>query len=31
MAHIRNSAAPGSGLWFGYTYDLDGNMTKQQD
>ncbi len=31
LAHIRNSAAPGSGLWFGYTYDLDGNVTKRQD
>ena len=31
LAHIRNSPTLGSGLWFGYTYDLDGNVTKRQD
>ena len=31
MVHIRNSAILGQGQWFGYTYDLDGNITKRQD
>ena len=31
LAHIRNSPTLGSGLWFGYTYDLDGNMIKRQN
>ena len=31
LAHIRNSPTLGSGLWFGYTYDLDGDLTKRQD
>jgi hypothetical protein len=27
LAQIRSSSTPGSGLWFGYTYDLNGNVT----
>jgi RHS repeat-associated protein len=31
LAHIRSDPTVGVGQWFGYTYDLDGNVTKRQD
>ncbi len=31
LFHIRNNPTVGVGQWFGYTYDLNGNVTKRQD
>ena len=31
LAHIRNNATLGSGQWFEYTYNLNGNMSKRQN